>query len=906
MPDPGTGLSAGLARWVGTVHRRAGLVLLASIALSALSVFYVKSNFTINTDPDEMLSKELPYRQKGVALAEAFPQYPNSMVVVVDGPNADLVERAADELNAAIAERPDLFASVYDPQGMPFFRKNGLLFFDKEELSDLVDRLAEAQPLLGTLWTNPNLPGLLDVLRRAVAEARKGNAPLEVAFVFNQVAHVAELQAEGKTGALSWQELMRGKELDPEERRRLIVIQPVLDYGSLEPAGRALDGVRSLAKALGLAERLDARVRVTGPTALETEELRSVTQGMGLAAISSAVLVLGLLVACFRAFGPVVATLTTLFAGLLWSGALAFAVVGRLNLLSVAFVVLFVGLSVDFGIHFALRFREGIDEGTAVGEALRAAGTGVGGSLILCAVAAAISFFSFLPTNYRGLAELGTIAGTSMFVALFANLTLLPALLTFLPPRRRERAPVAAPRPREQVRSRSRKIVVAAAALAVTGSILASQIRFDFDPLKLRDPRSESVQAFFELADDKRTTPYRIVDLVGSLEEAEALAKRVSEIIEVDYATTLTSFVPKNQEEKLEILSTAALFLLPSLSGSAAAAPSTPANRRRSLQAFRTELAGMRTAVGEETEADAVRRLARAFDRLEEKRGLDDEVLAGLETRLVATLPARLADLRTSLAAGPVAPDDLPDAIRARWLAEDGRARLEVVPEASLHDDTEALQRFAAAVQGVLPDAAGASIDIVESGRAVVRSFTQATSASVVLIAALVAFLLRRVRDVLLIFAPLLLAGILTVATTVLLGLSFNFANVIVLPLLFGLGVASGIHLVMREREEANGVNVLETSTPRAVVFSALTTIGSFGSLAVSGHPGTASMGVLLTVAITMTLACTLGVLPALMQMFPPVVRAETPNRENPSRVSHTHDPGRTEPRHHSQSSSRS
>ena len=177
MPDPGTLLSAGLARWVGTVHRRAGLVLLGGIALSALSVFYAKSNFAIDTDPDEMLSKELPYRQKGAALAEAFPQYPNSMVVVVDGPNADLVERAADELNAAIAERPDLFASVYDPQGMPFFRKNGLLFFDEEELGDLVDRLAEAQPLLGTLWTDPSLPGLLDVLRRAVEEARKGNAP---------------------------------------------------------------------------------------------------------------------------------------------------------------------------------------------------------------------------------------------------------------------------------------------------------------------------------------------------------------------------------------------------------------------------------------------------------------------------------------------------------------------------------------------------------------------------------------------------------------------------------------------------------------------------------------------------------------------------------------------------------
>lgn len=863
------GLTSGLSAWVGAAHRRAGVVVVLALVLCVLAVTWIRSSFEIDTNPDEMLSKELPYRKKGTALAEAFPQYPNSMVVVVDGPNADLVERAAEELDAAITDRPDLFARTYDPQGMPFFRKNGLLFLDEEELGDLVDRLAEAQPLLGTLWTDPNLPGLFDVLRRAVEEARKGEAPLEVDFVFEQVARVIEQQAAGETGALSWQELMRGRELDPEERRRMIVIQPVPDYGSLEPAGRALDGIHEISRELDLARRFATRVRVTGPTALETEELRSVTQGMGLATGISVVLVVGLLAWCFRATGAVVATLITLFAGLLWSAALAFVVVGRLNLVSVAFAVLFVGLSVDFGIHFVLRFREDLDAGADPGAALRGAADGVGGSLVLCAVAAAISFFSFLPTDYRGLAELGTIAGTSMFVALFANLTLLPALLTLLPPRRRERAapPSEASDRRDFVRAHSRAIAAFAAVLAVGGGLLASRIRFDFDPLKLRDPDSESVRALFELAEDERATPYRIVELLPSLEEAERLAKEVSGLPEVDSAMTLASFVPKNQDEKLETLYTAQLFLLPSLSGAGGAEPASPAERRRSLEAFRTELGALAREGGAGTAA--VRRLSGAFDRLEEARGLGDDVLAGLEQRLVTTLPDRLEDLRTSLTAEPVTLDDLPDAVRDRWVTGDGRARLEVTPTELLQNDPDALARFVAAVRTVLPDAAGPAIDIVGSGEAVVRSFTQATLLSVVLIGTLVSFLLRRVRDVLLIFAPLLLAGILTVATTVALGLSFNFANVIVLPLLFGLGVASGIHLVMRERDEAGGVDVLETSTPRAIVFSSLTTIGSFGSLGVSGHPGTASMGVLLTVAIGMTLACTLGVLPALMEIFP-------------------------------------
>jgi predicted RND superfamily exporter protein len=125
-------------------------------------------------------------------------------------------------------------------------------------------------------------------------------------------------------------------------------------------------------------------------------------------------------------------------------------------------------------------------------------------------------------------------------------------------------------------------------------------------------------------------------------------------------------------------------------------------------------------------------------------------------------------------------------------------------------------------------------------------------------------------RSVILVFAPLALAAILTIAASVLLNLPFNFANVIVLPLLFGLGVASGIHLVIREGQTGGGAaEVLSTSTPRAVLFSALTTIGSFGSMALSGHPGTASMGLLLTVAIGLTLGCTLVVLPALMAVLP-------------------------------------
>ncbi len=157
---------------------------------------------------------------------------------------------------------------------------------------------------------------------------------------------------------------------------------------------------------------------------------------------------------------------------------------------------------------------------------------------------------------------------------------------------------------------------------------------------------------------------------------------------------------------------------------------------------------------------------------------------------------------------------------------------------------------------------------IVEAGRAVEMAFLEAAALAVAGIALLLVVLLRNVRDIALVFAPLLLAALLTVAASAAFAMPFNFANVIVLPLLFGLGVAASLNLVIRERQEGEAGAMMSSCTPRAVVFSALTTVASFGTLALSAHPGIAGMGLLLAIAIGLTLASTVIVLPALMTVF--------------------------------------
>ena len=849
----------GLTGWVDGVRRWAAPVLAVAVALTVAAGWYTATSLRIDTDTTDMLSPSLPFRQDSIRIDRAFPQLNDLIAVVVDGATADQAEDGAAALAAALRDRPGLVRSVFYPEGDPYFRRNGLLYLSQDELAALIDRLAGAQVFLGKLWRDPSLRGLFDVLSLALDNADKVAPPAELGRVIDALARVVAAHNAGRPEMLSWRAILAGDEPDIADRRRVLVVQPVTDFSSLAPAGKAIDAIRAAALSLGLAPANGVRVRLTGSAPLAEEELGSVAAGMGLAGALSLALVIGLLFWGLKSVRLTLATIAALVMGLVWTAGFATLAIGRLNLISVAFAVLFIGLSVDFGIHFSLRVREGLVAGESPADALRRAAAGVGGALTLCAVAAAIAFYSFLPTAYTGLAELGLIAGTGMFIALAANLTVLPAFIALMPPRPRVLSAVPAAPARAPLAVRHARAVVAGAlVLAVVAVALAPMARFDFDPMNLRDPGTESVSTLFDLMKAGGSGPYSIDILAPSLDAAGPLAAKLAALPEVKEARTLADYVPKDQEDKLLAIEQAALFLLPAFQGQPAPPPSA-VERRAALDRFRATLARHRADGAAQT---AVRRLAAALARLDPTPA----ALAALERRLVSTLSARLAGLRSALEAGPVTLADLPAALRAREVAADGQARIEAFPRADVRNRA-ALEEFVAAVRRVAPHATGAPVVIIEAGNAVIRAFMQAAAISIVAIALLIAVLLRRAGDVALVFAPLLLAALLTVAAAVMFRLSFNYANVIVLPLLFGLGVAAAIHLVMRARRTDDLGRLFVTSTVRAVVFSALTTIGSFGSIALSAHPGTASMGVLLTVAIALTLLTNLVVLPALMAL---------------------------------------
>jgi len=234
-----------LVRWTEGVNRLALLVVVASVVATAAAIGYLAGNIRINTNTDDMLSPDLPFRQDSRDLDAAFPQFNDNIIIVIDGQTPDLANYAARKFAQGLRRRPKLFGSVYDPPGSDFMRQNGFLYLDLDELYDLSDKLAEAQPFLATLWRDPSLVGLFHMMNLAIDEflKDKDGSPIEIVKVQEAITAVAEAQAGGQFGHMSWQELMSGgedKDGGTTDKRRIIMIQPALNFGSLQPGGKAI------------------------------------------------------------------------------------------------------------------------------------------------------------------------------------------------------------------------------------------------------------------------------------------------------------------------------------------------------------------------------------------------------------------------------------------------------------------------------------------------------------------------------------------------------------------------------------------------------------------------------------------------------------------------------------------
>lgn len=865
---PGHGrIAPVLVWWVERARRLAWPIIVGALLLTIAAGRYTANNLGMNTDSGALLSQDVTYRKTLNEFKKAFPELQDNLAIVIEAESPDRAEDAAKALAAELRNDDAHFKGVFSPTVDPFFRREGLLFLEPKELQDLSDRLAQAQPLLGTLVVDRSLRGLFDVLGEAAKGVGEGEVdPNLLVRPLTMMGDTIAARLEGKPARLSWRDLMTGLPDRPADRRQIVVAKPRLDYTTLEPASKAIQAVRDAAAGLDLDPSHGVSVRITGGPAMDEDALRSVKEGVELASTISLVLVTGLVFLGLRSPKLVFATITTLLLSLVWTAAFATLAIGYLNLISVGFAVLFIGLAVDFSIQFGFRYKESVDQGAPLPQALRSAAAGTGVAVSLAALCAAIGFLAFVPTSYVGLSQLGIIAGVGMFIGLFATLTLLPALLAVMPLRRSRRsAEDPDGRPTRSILERhARAVCLGALALGIVSLVAFPYVRFDIDPINLQDPTTESVQAYLAMTKDSSTSPYSINIITADLAAANALAKRLDKLPEVDSTVTLSSFIPQGQDAKLRVIDQMATFLTPVINSGESKPPPSDAERRHSALALQKALTELAASPKAGPVAAPARRIARLLGEFDKGPGKSSDGYGSLENALTANLPGRLDGLIELMQAGPVTYGTLPPDLRARYVTLDGRARVEVFPAERLTNE-DALRRFVDVVRAVAPNATDTPVLLLEGGKLVIGAFEEAGAIAFVAIVLVLLLVLRSFWDSLLVLLPLALAAVLTVALVVVTGLSFNFANIIALPLLFSLGVAFGIYLILRHRETHRVADLLRTSTPRAVLFSALITMVSFSTLMVSSHRGTASMGYLLGICLTLALLCTLVVLPALL-----------------------------------------
>ena len=829
-------LKSSIVRLVAWSVSRPLRVILISLILAVLSSYYVVHHFKINTDISRLVETNKAWSSLDDAMDNAFPQRGQTVLVVVEARAPEFADAAANALTDALKKQPKEFVAVTQPAGGPFFEHNGLLFLSLDQVQSTTGQLVQSRPLVNVLAKDPSLTGLAGVLTTSLLlPLQLGQIKLsDMSHLLSQSATVLDRVLAGQPAAFSWRALV-DKDVGTNPARAFVTVQPVVDYGALEPGARASAAIRATAASLDLNAHYGASVRLTGEQPLADEEFASVQDGAALNGMITFVVVLVILWLALR------------------SGRMIVAV----------FITLFVGLGIDFGVQFGVKYREERHRDDRLAAALVNTAHTIGVPLTLAAVAVAEAFFSFLPTAYRGVAELGQIAGVGMFVAYGTNMTLFPALLKiFNPPGEAASPGFKQLAPVDDFLDRHRKPVLIGTLVVVIGAMpLLTHLRFDFNPLHLKDPHTESMATLLSLKDSPEAAVNNVHVLTPSLEAADKIAAHLRALPEVGRVTTLSTFIPTDQTQKLLLINSAAQQLLPALTQTPAP-PSSDALRVAALKRAANQL----SLAAEDHPGPGAVEAQHLSATLQKLAAADAATRERAETAMSGTLTIALQQLAALLQPSEITRATLPPEISRDWVSADGRALVDIAPKvapgADPGDDTM-LRRFARAVKTTEPDAIGGIISILHSADVIIKAFLEAAAWALVTITILLWLALRRLSDVLRTLIPLLVSALVTLELCVVFGMPLNFANIIALPLMLGVGVAFKIYFVMAWRNGQTGL--LQSSLTHAVMFSAATTATAFGSLWLSHHPGTSSMGRLLVLSLLCTLIGAVVFQPVLM-----------------------------------------
>ncbi|MBM4284823.1 MAG: rRNA methyltransferase [Deltaproteobacteria bacterium] len=881
-----------LSRW-------AWLVLLCALLMGVAAVYYAFHRLSFRTNRGDLVASDQRLVQLGDQLQEKFGSRDNLVVVVENGkPERSIAfaEALAVELRKYPEEFPEIFYRV-DPER---FKPWAFLYLDSKDLAHFQEKLLSHRRIVATLTGDPSLSRFYQVVNEEITQSMISQlftsfleedgdeekiTGLQLLTGTLKQLHRSLRGEEGKVSAFQGffpkglEDLSQeGYFFTENDKYLLFLVTPKeTDYTT---------SIRNLALLRQIVERVKGsfpgiQVGVTGLSALEDDEMASALGDITLATWLSLAGQLILLILFLRSFRRTLMEGLVLVVGLCWTFAVATLVIGHLNLLSMIFAPLMLGLTIDYGIHWFCRLEEEqAHDGRCQVEHLSCTMQRATPGIVYAALAAALSFFPLVLAGFKGLAELGLILVFGILLMLVATLVLLPSLVLLLErcaPGRPQGDCAGQPRPFLSLSwGRPGLIVALGLGFMALGGVSLRYVSFDLNPLNLQNKKTESVVWELKLLQDSRYSTAFGAMVAGSLEELTAKSEALKKLSTVSHVESILSFLPQEVDSKRRRLQE----LQPVFSGvefpASLSAHSRPEELAGVLGRIRFKLAQASDAewqpedrATQEQVREASRLLGQIIPLLDPKVNPQGPArLAAFEKKFIQDLKDHWQLVRDNLNAPPPRLEDLPQEVRQRFVGADGSFLIRVFPAQDIWDP-EPLARFVQDLRQVDADVVGDPVLLHVFTLAFRNACLWAAGIAVLAVTCLMLLMFRSFKLTFLALLPLFVGTGWTLNLMWLLGIPFNQANVLFLPLILGEGIEFGIIILVRWRmEESARAITLPASTAKGVLLAALTTTVGFGSLMVSGHQGTFSLGLLATVGSLSVLLASLSVLPAFLRLL--------------------------------------
>jgi hopanoid biosynthesis associated RND transporter like protein HpnN len=863
------------------------------LILAALSIGFTVTHLQFNTLREDLISKDMKFHALYQQYRERFKDF-DGMIVVVEGEQPEAMKQFADQLVERLHNRPEISSEIYYKVDTGYFKDKSLLFLEADAFEQLADKLKSHQDFLERLNTSPGLNTLLTSLNREIStgvvdslltdllgtedeeEGDTADLSLLISLLGQMTRHV-----EGDTAYRSpWGTFLSeesntlredGYLVSDDERLLFLLLNPQETEGDFAGSKNAIEGIRAIVR--GLAPDFPKiTVGMTGGEVISSDEMFTTHSDVKNASKYALVGVALLFMLFYRGVTEPLLAVFTLIVSIAWAMGYTTLAVGHLNIISVVFTTILIGLGIDFGIHILCRYREERRLGNGVCLAMRNTLQQTGRGNLAGAVTTAIAFGAMVFTDFVGIVELGIIAAGGIVLCWLGMVLLLPALISLeerwrkpehvLPERVGKRDAFF-----EKVYSHYYVIIFVSLALLTWCGYVSKDLYFDYNLLNMQAKGTEAVRFEMKIIENAKRASWNAALIADDMQDAKAKYKVLKAMPSVGKVESLLMAIPENQEARIEQVKTLAPLIDPFEVKSE--------DEPFSLQAIRDTMKKIRFKLrkkekeGEQDDVYEASRRARQLDEALDNTDAETAAnrLQGFSSTLFVDYRNKIADLKQSVHPAPVKVQDLPQDLKDRFVSTEGKYLLLVYPDINIWE-REAMEKFLYEMRTIDPDVTGNAVHMFESSRLMIDAYIRAGLYALAAIFLYLMLTLRNLRTTFLVMLPTLAGAVLTLGLMRLTGVQFNLANLVVLPLILGIGVVDGVHVLHRNREEPEcGKNVISKSTGQAVILTSLTTMIGFGSLMVADHQGVYSVGLVLMLGVGSCMITSITLLPALIKL---------------------------------------